>query len=1191
MKKVFMMVLASMIIGVAQANVVLTEHFDREAGQLSSGSMSDMGTNTTNWFTYVAGTKNYLQVIDPSLTYAGYQTAANGKAVSFSGNGYTDMRALSSEVKLNNAGDKIYMAFLLNATTVKATADYFIAMNKYDAANSTAGNQVMRVYMLKDGDNGFKLGVAKCTESSNALYMNYSGTLATGVTHLVVVEYEKIAGDNNDSIRLYINPTKTEPGTPILTTYSAINANGIEQGSKKAADAEDFYNVTLRPSTNTATMLLDEIRVATGWGELFETGGGVTTDPALGINPSTINFQDCYTGEPKSQVISVTAENLTEGVTISHTNSEVTLSATSLTQAQAEAGYDLTMTLTPTVAGLGADTIVLTSSGVEKKVTIAWGTTAVSEYATIAALKAGISDAEEYSAWVRLTGEAIVTRDTTISGVHELYLQDSTGAMKIEDAYDVWTGHVRLGDKISGWRGLNTSASFGVLPVMPMNLPTVVSSSNEVVAQEVTLSELQAHAADYLLEVVTIKDVTFANAGETFSGNTASYGFTQGSESASLRVEMGRGLSGKTIPEKAHVTGFSLNTQGTVIVPRGYNDVVDATPQPLLVDGGFEEYTIGSFMGMPKVEYTHWTGLNAMGLTTESVDILEGANALKTTSDFKTTGVLQQDIDLSAYNTDDEFKMRICYKVLTDQGAGTLTLDSYWSHPTQGRMNNDAALLAGVQLANSTEWDTIEVVTKKPLGANKFCFRLSIVKNAIVLLDNFAFEYVEPTEYFSVSPERISSFQCNVGETITVGTFTVRQKGLTQPVTLEITGDGAAMYSIDKTQLTTDGETVTVTYHPTATGAHNAALLFVDDESQASTLCNTAIMLYGVAIDPTQKPTITLNPTSLEHFTCAAGERVTDTVEVSSSNCIYNIYGHVTHIEGDAFSVGDGILLKNTTTKTVVTFYPLVAGEYSARLYWTTEGGDTVDIYVSGTATEGAPAVVDYDTEMTWDISNPLDMLNEGFDDAATYRNKTYQLGAKGWQNVVSQGTRAWWGYNTDTTSIAKICAYATGESESSKTPMEVWLITPALNFNTTGSKQFSFRVMGELMTETQDGYLQVWYIDPVGGVQQKIDDVDAMIPFGDSERSGEWVPVVIDFTGQNLADAFYMAFRFAGYRHNNAPIYNVDEVTWGIQKIATDAESAEAEVYKNTRLEVRDGQVVIIRGGEVYDLTGRRID
>ena len=250
-----------------------------------------------------------------------------------------------------------------------------------------------------------------------------------------------------------------------------------------------------------------------------------------------------------------------------------------------------------------------------------------------------------------------------------------------------------------------------------------------------------------------------------------------------------------------------------------------------------------------------------------------------------------------------------------------------------------------------------------------------------------------------------------------------------------------------------------------------------------------------------------------------------------------------------------------------------------------------MDIYVSGTATEGAPAVVDYDTEMTWDISNPLDMLNEGFDDAATYRNKTYQLGAKGWQNIVSQGTRAWWGYNTDTTSIAKICAYATGESESSKTPMEVWLITPALNFNTTGSKQFSFRVMGELMTETQDGYLQVWYIDPVGGVQQKIDDVDAMIPFGDSERSGEWVPVVIDFTGQNLADAFYMAFRFAGYRHNNAPIYYVDDVTWGIQKIATDVESAEAEVYKNTRLEVRDGQVVIIRGGEVYDLTGRRID
>ena len=1188
MKKLWILVLASMIIGTIQADVILSENFNRETGQLSVGAISAMGTNIADWYTYeTATTRPYLQVANNALTYPGYQTNAVGKAVQFSGNAYVDMRALSSsQITISNNGDKVYLAFLLNVTSSKSTIDYFIALNSYAKDNTTAGNHYMRVYLQKVDDTSFKLGVGKCNDNSGASYMNYSAAIATGQTHLIVVEYEKIEGDNNDSVRLYINPTKTDASTYYLTTYSALSAAGIEQGSKKAADASAFYNVTLKPSANTATMLIDEIRVTTSWGDLWESGGSSSTDPAIGVNPSIINFSDCYTGEAKSQSISVTAENLTEGVTISHTNSEIGLSASSFTKAQAEAGASLTVTLTPSAIGVGQDTIVMTSSGVVKKLPVQWTTYAVTNCADIAALKAAAS-VEEFTALLRYNGQAIVTRDTTINDVHELYIEDASGAIKVEDMYDAWKGKVKVGDKITVFRAINTSAAFGIQPIMPQTLPTILSSGNSITPQVVTLADLQAAPLNYLLELVRIENVTMADAGGTFNGNTANYSFTQGSQSATVKVEMGNGLTGKTIPELANVIGFSFNQYGTVIVPRGYFDVEDATPQPLLLNASFEEYEVRSFLGVPATEFNDWTGLSSAGLTAETTDVLDGVTALKTTTDYKTAGILQQDIELSDYNTDDEFKMRICFKVLVDKGDGTLTLDSYWSHPTQGRMSDDAALLANVQLPNSTEWDTIEVVTHKPAGANKFCFRLKVAKEAIVILDNFAFEYVEPTEYFRVTPAKVNSFQCNINESMEVATFTVNQKGLAQPVTIEITGDAASMYSLSKSQVTADGETVTVTYHPTAVGAHNAAVLFVDDESAASTLCNTAVFLYGTAIDPTQEPTITLNPTTLPHYTCPAKSYIYDTIVVSSFNCIGDVYCHVTHLQGEGFRILDYSVPKNMSREIELQFYPNEEGEYSSRLWWTTQGGDTAEIIVTGTATAPEPEIVDYQTEMTYDVSNPLDILNEAFSDAVTYHNKTYQLGSREWQNVVSQGTRAWWGYETDTTNMAKICAYDSQASGS--TPMEVWLVTPPLNFNTTGAKQFGFKVMGQLMSEEQDGYLQLWYIDPVGNVQQKIDDVDASIPFGDSERSGEWVPVVVDFTGQPLADAFYMAFRFAGYRHTNAPIYNISNVTWGIELVPTGIEDIildDSDI--KARLVMHEGNVVIIRQGAIYSVDGR---
>lgn len=47
-------------------------------------------------------------------------------------------------------------------------------------------------------------------------------------------------------------------------------------------------------------------------------------------------------------------------------------------------------------------------------------------------------------------------------------------------------------------------------------------------------------------------------------------------------------------------------------------------------------------------------------------------------------------------------------------------------------------------------------------------------------------------------------------------------------------------------------------------------------------------------------------------------------------------------------------------------------------------------------------------------------------------------------------------------------------------------------------------------------------------------------------DESGKWYPYTVDLTGQQLADVFFMAFRFTSTRGcDNAATYYVDDVTY----------------------------------------------
>ena len=451
------------------------------------------------------------------------------------------------------------------------------------------GNDFARLYVqsVQDANNnyiGFRMGITKKDETS---YISWAdGTFSTNTTYLVVLEYEFVSGDKNDIARLYINPTSA------TTTASAVSSSTVTT----QADAENIQSFKLRQGSNTpAGVIVDEIKVATTWAELFETsaGGGEEPTPAepVIVADKVITIMDpsfycTFTGETYTTTLTVMAENLTKDITLTSSSTELTLSTTTIAKDDADLaeGKEITLTLTPTTAspeGGSTATITLTSDTLTETVTVNWKALALTRCADVATLKAAGAEGYGWDVLAKFTGEAVVTfiESKMSEGTTFFTIQDATGAVNIDAPH--WMG-VTLGDKVTNILAQNGEMALGIQPFMAMDSKvTIVSRENKVTPQEVTLADLKANAADYLLELVVVKGVTLDRTVENFAKGNCT--ITQGEATASISLLAGNPLIGTTKPEAANVTGISSSASGTVIRPRTAEDI-----EPVDVGAGME---------------------------------------------------------------------------------------------------------------------------------------------------------------------------------------------------------------------------------------------------------------------------------------------------------------------------------------------------------------------------------------------------------------------------------------------------------------------------------------------------------------------------------------------------------------------------------------------------------------------------
>lgn len=395
---------------------------------------------------------------------------------------------------------------------------------------------------------------------------------------------------------------------------------------------------------------------------------------------------------------------------------------------------------------------------------------------------------------------------------------------------------------------------------------------------------------------------------------------------------------------------------------------------------------------------------------------------------------------------------------------------------------------------------------------------------------------------FTVTPETITPQKVNIGDSALVAEFTITQKNLVTPVSLYLTGKNRGMWYLEseETDPNLPEAKVKLWYKPTQTGKHTAAL---NIESSKTNAYNMVYHLAGTCIDPANPPQITITPTSLPQFVAKVGTEVKDTISVSSKNCIDYVNVKITPA-GAGFYLNTTQLLKNFDAKTIITFRPLKEGTYTATVTWETEEGTPQSVKVSGVATAGDPAVQDWVTVFNWDMTGPLALLNEHFDNIE--HNKTLQL--SGWQNVVRQGARPWWGFedkNNDGEHCAKAHAYTS--SEETSTMYEMWLITPALDYKNAENQVFTFRVRGDYLTDDMSAKLQLYFIDATDTADIFYQDLEVKMP-ATKDESGDWLDFQVNLTGQeNIPDVFFMGFKFTGESgKTGAATYLIDDVSWG---------------------------------------------
>lgn len=312
--------------------------------------------------------------------------------------------------------------------------------------------------------------------------------------------------------------------------------------------------------------------------------------PTMTLNRTTIDFSTTP-NNAATETITVTGTNLTSDVTVTISGENADLfeaDASTLTASEimAEGGKELTITYTPTEAGVHAATLTLSSEDLTAPVTATLNGVATKEVANLAALYNDYENPNEAQVY-KVTGDVVVTHKDSYQ--NRIWVQDAEQeagkSIILFGCKDFGYSDLNAGDVLNGIEG-TLDNYYGLLELKPTQTMTASSTGHAIYVDTVSIADLMV--PNYQNALVCLKNVHFTTSG-SFE-NDKEYGLTDGTDTIPFWVNYFNVYSGESIPEgNLYVTGIiGYDYNEVKITARSMADMVPApcpVPTNLFADG------------------------------------------------------------------------------------------------------------------------------------------------------------------------------------------------------------------------------------------------------------------------------------------------------------------------------------------------------------------------------------------------------------------------------------------------------------------------------------------------------------------------------------------------------------------------------------------------------------------------------
>lgn len=214
-------------------------------------SPADSLEGTGGWYRSGVNSNYNIKVVSPGLTYAGYAGSGLGNTAYISNSGEGDVLFHNLNPAITAGAG--YMSFMLRIDSLPGTMTqgYCICFNP----NTGGTNLNTRMYIKRLTGTTFNFGIYK------SYSVTYNNTVYnSNTTYLVVLKYSIVAGNNNDSSKIYVfnsGVPASEPSVPLAFAMDSADYTG--QGY--VCLSNNYAQTGLRG----CSIKIDGIRVGNSW--------------------------------------------------------------------------------------------------------------------------------------------------------------------------------------------------------------------------------------------------------------------------------------------------------------------------------------------------------------------------------------------------------------------------------------------------------------------------------------------------------------------------------------------------------------------------------------------------------------------------------------------------------------------------------------------------------------------------------------------------------------------------------------------------------------------------------------------------------------------------------------------------------------------------------------------------------------